>query len=84
MQVRYTPSLREQIAGMRAPDPSQGRQIVVRSSGHMVGRVDPVSRQCTGESQQFLKAEDGRLTILPKSQWVAEPDLIEVGYSVFR
>lgn len=75
MIVQYTPALMDQIRHARA---DAARPIVVRVHGHLVERVDPRTRQCTGEPQQFRRATDGALTILPKSAWVTEPTIVDV------
>lgn len=81
MIVRYTPSLREQIRVGRAVRAQ--RPVVIRSNGSMVERVDPQTRRCTGEPQQFRLAADGRLTIVPKAEWVTNPTLIDVAGTKF-
>lgn len=56
-----------------------GNVVVLRTpSGKFIQRVDPKTRECTGESQQFLREGD-KLTILPKYKWVLQPHIIEVG-----
>lgn len=77
MRVTYTPPLREQIrAGRRAR--VAGRPIVIRKGTAFVPEVDPRTRQSTGRAQQFLRGRDGRLTILPASQWVRDPEIVDV------
>jgi hypothetical protein len=63
---------------------TEGTIVVIVSNGHLVQRVDPETRQCAGEAQQFRMAADGALKIVPKWQWVAEPTVLEVGGTVYR
>lgn len=72
MHVTYTPPLMEQIRANRS------RIVVVRAPNGFVQRVDPVTREATGEPQQFRRARDGTLTILPKTAWVAAPEIVDV------
>jgi hypothetical protein len=58
--------------------------VVIRSAGHVVQGVDPTTRQCTGEAQQFLLDADGRLTLLRRADWVADPTVIDVDAMHYR
>lgn len=60
------------------------RTIVVRANGNLVQRVDPVTRRCTGEPQQYRCSPDGVLTILPRSEWEADPIEMAVDVMVYR
>jgi len=72
MYVTYTPPLIEQIRRNR-------RQVVIlRAPNGFVQRVDPETRAACGEPQQFRKAADGTLTILPKAEWVASPVIVDI------
>jgi hypothetical protein len=79
--VRYIPSLREQIRVGRAV--RGGRPVVIRSGGSMVERVDPATQKTTGEPQQFRLAPNGALTVVPKTAWVSNPTVIDVGRTQF-
>ena len=72
MHVTYTPPLIEQIRACRS------RVVILRAPNGFVQRVDPETRQACGEPQQFRRAADGTLTILPKTAWVAAPQIVEV------
>lgn len=76
MHVNYVPSLMDQIRGRR--DVVETAVVVRRPDGQFVERVDPLTRQSTGEPQQFLKSENGVLAILPRYRWIAKPAVIEV------
>lgn len=52
--------------------------VAVRSPGGFVKRVDPHTREATTDVQQFELAEDGRLRILPQSEHVDNPDVVDV------
>ena len=54
--------------------------IVVRTPTGFVERVDPATRQCTGEPQQFRRADDGTLTIVPRAEWIADPAVVDVNW----
>lgn len=85
MRVNYQPSLWTQIkiaAAVAAV--ARDRPMVVRlKTGRFVERVDPQTRTCTGEPQQFRKS-GSTVTILPKSQWVEDPEVLDVDFMEFR
>lgn len=72
MHVTYTPPLIEQIRMYRRA------VVILRAPNGFVQRVDPETRQACGEPQQFMKAPDGTLTILPKAEWVETPRIVEI------
>ena len=72
MFVTYTPPLLEQIRACRPA------VVVIRAPNGFVQRVDPETREACGEPQQFRKARDGTLTILPKAEWVSAPQIVDV------
>ncbi len=81
IQVTYTPPLREQIRGNHERvEMGTARPvcIFIRSSQEYVMRVDPQTWKVTSDRQQFLRKADDRLVIVPPSQWVDRPDIIEV------
>lgn len=80
MPVRYTPALREQLRPVRPVE----TPVIVKVRDRFVERVNPHTRKCTGEAQQFRKGENGALAILPRSQWVTEPNVIEVAAMDYR
>lgn len=82
MRVSFTPPLREQIA--RTLRPVAAKPVVIRSAGHLVMRIDPISREATTEPQQFIAAPDGALKILPLCDWIQHPDEIVVAGVEYR
>lgn len=81
MTVTYSPPLMEQIRENRAARIALANTpivVFIQSCNEFVKRVDPKTRQATAERQQFAR-DGGRLTILPRWQWVAEPITIEGG-----
>lgn len=82
MHVNYMPSLMDQIRGHR--DVAENPVVVRRFDGKFIERVDPLTRQSTGEPQQFLKSANGVLAILPRYRWVAEPTVIETQTVSYR
>lgn len=82
MRVRYTPPLREQIKGHhKAVEMARARPVaLVDKYGHVLEHIDSITRKCTGEPQQFKRNTDDSLTILPRYQWVENPDIISVDH----
>ncbi len=60
------------------------RPVVIRSAGHFVKRVDPLTRTCTDETQQFRRDSEGGLTILPRSEWITDPEIVDVDGTTYR
>ncbi len=58
--------------------------VVVGPQRRPVRRVDPQTQQCVDEAQQFRLGADGRLTILPRSAWVAAPREVWVSQMTYR
>lgn len=60
---------------------SEQRAVIIKDNGRFVMRVDPRTRKATTEPQQFYMHPDERgysLQILERSQWVSDPDVIDV------
>ncbi len=43
-----------------------------------VKATDPVTWKPTSDSQQFVLEDDGRMAILPRYDWIENPEVIEV------
>jgi hypothetical protein len=84
MKVKFTPDLKEQLKDKRVKLALPSKPCIIMvcnaSGRNPVPRVDPITRLSTGEAQQFLKHTDGSLTIVRRSQWVDDPEVVEVDY----
>lgn len=65
--------------------PSRIVVFLVGPNRSPVARVDPVTRRATDERQQFRVADDGvTVAILPRAEWIAQPEEYHVGYMSTR
>ncbi len=59
---------------------NEPRVVVVHvgPNKHPVKAVDPKTWTNTAESQQFVLCSDGSLHVLPRYDWIKEPEVVEV------
>lgn len=77
MKVNYIPALMGQIRARRGAK-QRDRIVTLRTPRGFVPQVDPVTRRSTGEPQQFVMSANDALRILPGSEHVADPLVVEV------